>query len=87
MFPGALLGKWGRDREPDGAYGFLLMIPTGMESNYSVQVPWEAVDKTSMFSAFISTRCNNKANRIIASMILVQRLSMGPLGLFITYLD
>lgn len=59
MFPGALLGKWGRDREPDGAYGFMLMNPTGMESNYSVQVPWEAVDKASMFSAFISTRCNN----------------------------
>lgn len=59
MFPGALLGKWGRDREPDGAYGFMLMIPTRMESNYSVQVPWEAVDKASMFSAFISTRCNN----------------------------
>lgn len=56
---GGLLGTRGRDREPDGACGSMSMIPTGMESNYSVPVPWEAADKASMFLAFISTRCNN----------------------------
>lgn len=56
---GGLLGMRGRDREPDGACGSMSMIPTGMESNYSVPVPWEAADKASMFLAFISTRCNN----------------------------
>lgn len=50
---------WGRDSETDGACGSMSMIPTGMETNYSVPVPWEAVDKASMFLAFISTRCNN----------------------------
>lgn len=54
-----LLGMWGRDSEPDGASGSMSMIPTGMESNYSIPVPWEAADKASMFLAFISTRCNN----------------------------
>lgn len=66
LSPGALLGVWGRDGEPDGDCGSMSMIPTGMESNYSVLVPWEAADKASLFPAFISTRYNNYANRIIA---------------------
>lgn len=59
LTPGDLLGMWGRDREPNGACGSMSMIPTGMESNYSALVPWEAADKAIMFPAFISTRCNN----------------------------
>lgn len=56
LSPGALLGMWGRDREPDGA---MSMIPTKRESNYSVLVPREAADKASLFPAFMSTRYNN----------------------------
>lgn len=59
LSPGGLLGMLGRDREPDGACGSMSMILTGMESNYSVLVPWEAADKASMFPAFVSTRYNN----------------------------
>lgn len=59
LSPGGLLGMCGRHREPDGACGSMSMIPTGMESNYSVPVPWEAANKARVFPAFISTRCNN----------------------------